>query len=51
MYIFDAAGGQLESFVQVADGDGREIIAVVHHPHRNLVATISDRGQLKIWKP
>lgn len=49
MYVFDAAGGQLESVLPVAEG--KDVIAITHHPHRNLVSTITDDGELKIWKP
>lgn len=48
MYMFDALSGQLENVLQVAD---REVIGVAHHPHRNLLLTITDNGELKLWKP
>jgi WD40 repeat-containing protein SMU1 len=48
VYSFDAAAGQLENVLQVSD---REVIGVSHHPLRSLLMTITDDGQLKIWKP
>jgi WD40 repeat-containing protein SMU1 len=48
LYIFDAVSGQLENVLQVAD---REIIGITHHPCRNLLVTITDNGELKLWKP
>jgi WD40 repeat-containing protein SMU1 len=47
-YVFDSQGGQLENVLPVAD---REVIGIAHHPQRNLLATITDDGQLKLWKP
>jgi len=49
MYVFEVQNGQLENTVQVNDNSS-EIIGICHHPHRNLVAVIDDRGQLKLWK-
>eukprot|EP00602_Paraphysomonas_sp_CaronLab_P007893 CAMPEP_0185035328 /NCGR_PEP_ID=MMETSP1103-20130426/26523_1 /TAXON_ID=36769 /ORGANISM="Paraphysomonas bandaiensis, Strain Caron Lab Isolate" /LENGTH=495 /DNA_ID=CAMNT_0027572357 /DNA_START=80 /DNA_END=1570 /DNA_ORIENTATION=+ len=48
MYMFDTQTGQLENVLEAAD---REVIGIAHHPHRNLVATITDNGELKLWKP
>jgi len=47
MYVFDVASGILELALPVTD---REVIAVVHHPHRNMLLTITDDGQLKLWR-
>jgi WD40 repeat-containing protein SMU1 len=48
MYTFDVQGGQLENVLQVAEG---EVIGVFHHPHRNIIGTITAEGELKMWKP
>jgi WD40 repeat-containing protein SMU1 len=47
LYVFDVLGGQLEHILQLAD---REIIGICHHPHRNLMCSITDIGELKLWK-
>ncbi len=55
VYVFDVVSGQLESVLQASEtaenGETKEVIAVCHHPHRNLLVTITADGQLKIWKP
>lgn len=48
LYMFDAQSAQLEDILQVSTG---EIIGLCHHPNRNLVATVSAEGELKLWKP
>jgi WD40 repeat-containing protein SMU1 len=48
MYTFDVKGGQLESILQVS---ATTVASIVHHPHRNLIATIGDSGKVKLWKP
>ena len=48
LYAFDVAGGQLENVLQISD---REVIGLTHHPIQSVVATITDDGQLKLWKP
>lgn len=48
LYAFDVAAGLLENVMQVSD---REVIGIAHHPLRSVVATITDDGQLKLWKP
>lgn len=48
MYMFNTLTGKLENFLQVSD---REIIGIAHHPYLNLVCTITDHGQLSLWKP
>lgn len=48
VYIFDGVSAQLENVLQVSE---KEVIGVCHHPHRNLLATITDDGELKLWKP
>ena len=56
LYIFDIQGGALESKLSVSGADSTggsklEIIGVSHHPHRNLLVTITDIGQLRVWRP
>ena len=48
LYAFDSSSGQLESVLEISD---REVIGVCHHPHRNLITTITENGELKMWKP
>ena len=47
LYIFDVLGGQLEHILQLAD---REVIGICHHPTRNLLCSVTDIGELKLWK-
>ena len=49
MYMFDATTGQLENFLRISDCE--EVIGIAHHPFLNLVCTITDHGQLRLWRP
>ena len=49
MYMFDATTGQLENFLRISDCE--EVIGIAHHPFLNLVCTITDHGQLRLWSP
>ena len=58
LYIFDSLTGQLENVLEISTptgptdiGSGSDVIGVSHHPHRNLLASITDDGTLKTWKP
>ena len=40
------------SAVGVGTGKGGgEVIGIAHHPTRNIVVTITDKGELKLWRP
>ena len=46
--MFDLHGGAMETIISVGTG---EVIGLSHHPFRNLLTTITDGGDLKIWRP
>lgn len=47
LYCFGTSAGKLEHLMPVAEAGA---IGLAHHPHRNLVATYADEGQLQLWK-
>ena len=48
LYIIDRLQGQAVHVMKTHEKCG---IHVAIHPHRNLIATLSDDGTMKIWKP
>ena len=49
LYIFDMKSGQLENVLPMSS-NGKEIVAIVHHPHRNVVAAVLSDGRIVLWK-
>jgi len=47
LYSFDVKEGKLQHLLRVHDKD---VIGLCIHPHRNLIATWSDEGLLKVWR-
>lgn len=48
LLCFNTASTRLEHSLQVAE---KGPIGLVYHPHQNLLATFSQEGVLKTWKP
>jgi len=49
LYCFNMLNGSREHIMDKLHE--KEVLGICHHPHLNLLATYSDEGTLKLWKP
>jgi WD40 repeat-containing protein SMU1 len=48
LYCFKSQTAELHSTLEV---HSKNTLGVVHHPHRNLLATVGDGVAVRLWKP
>ena len=48
MYSFGVDTAKVQHVMRLHKKD---VLGMSHHPHRNILASYSDDGTLKLWKP
>mmetsp|Transcript_23035 Transcript_23035/g.37003 ORF Transcript_23035/g.37003 Transcript_23035/m.37003 type:complete len:120 (-) Transcript_23035:140-499(-) len=47
LYCFNCEDGSVQDAVRL---HAKEVIGITHHPHRNILASFSTDGTMKIWR-